>query len=374
MAIDGMKAMVLAAGVGSRLDPLTRQQPKPLVPIANRPVMEHILCLLRRHGVSDVISNLHHLPEKVPAYFGDGGDLNVHLQYKTETKLTGDAGGVRACRSHFHGGDTFLVIMGDLVTDADLSYVIQQHKSKGALATIALQKVSDVSRFGVAVLDDDSLITGFQEKPNADEAISDLASTGIYVLEPEIFKYMPLEGELGFGRQLFPRLVAMGLPVLGVQIYGYWSDIGTLADYKRVNFEALDGLMDLDLPGVRTNFGWEGAHSTIAQSCRVEGTLMLGTNSHIEESAVIRGRVIIGDNCRIGRGAILENCIIWSGSDIGQGARIFDAVIGKDCSIAGRSIISHDVAVGPLKLVPHVNRSTAASIKPSRDLSRELAS
>src|SRR3990167_6567846 len=160
-----MKAMVLAAGVGSRLDPLTMQIPKPLVPVANRPVMEHILRLLKHHGVGQVISNLHYLPEKLVEYFGDGSALGLNMQFYLEEKLSGDAGGVRGCRE-FLGDETFLVLMGDLLTDVNLSHLVRQHKLKGAIATIAVKQVADVSQFGVVLTDEQGFITGFQEKPN----------------------------------------------------------------------------------------------------------------------------------------------------------------------------------------------------------------
>ncbi|MBX9688091.1 MAG: nucleotidyltransferase family protein, partial [Candidatus Obscuribacterales bacterium] len=166
-----MKAMVLAAGVGSRLDPLTSQVPKPLVPVANRPVMEHILRLLKKHGFEDVVSNLHYLPEKIRAYFADGRALGLNIDFRLESELSGDAGGVRACRDFF-GQDTFIVLMGDLLTDADLSRIYAEHKRKGALATIATKQVADVSQFGVILADEDGFIRGFQEKPKAQEALS----------------------------------------------------------------------------------------------------------------------------------------------------------------------------------------------------------
>lgn len=350
METSGLKAMVLAAGVGSRLDPLTRQLPKPLVPIANRPVMEHIINLLKRHGITEAISNLHHLPQSVPEHFGAGHDFGVNLSYCHEKTLTGDAGGLRACRSFFENdSEPFIVLMGDVITDADLSYVIQQHRSRGAVATIALQKVEDVSRFGVAVLDNDGFITGFQEKPHQDEALSDLASTGIYVLSPEIFEHMPADGELGFGRQLFPTLIRQGLPVQGVQIFGYWSDVGTLADYRRCNFEALEGMMDLDLPGVRTDFGWLGKGSSIGKRTRFNGTLMLGDNSHMHDNVLIEGCVIIGDNCRIGAGARLKDTIVWSGTDIGADGNLIDSVVGRNCQLNDGLLLQSVVTVEPLK-------------------------
>jgi mannose-1-phosphate guanylyltransferase len=340
--LHGMKAMVLAAGVGSRLDPLTRLIPKPLVPIANRPVMEYILSLLRRHNIHTVVSNVHHLPEQVPAYFGNGADRQMSLTYKHESVLCGDAGGVRSCREFLADG-TFLVIMGDLITDADISYVVNQHKSKGALATIALQKVADVRHFGVAVTDSNSFIKGFQEKPSREEAISDLASTGIYVLEPSVFDHMPSQGDYGFGRQLFPSLVAKGLPVLGVQVFGYWSDIGTMENYKTSSFDALKGLIDMELPGAACDHGWLDQGASIAADCHVDGVVMLGKNSRVDSKAVLKGHVIIGDNCHIKAGAIVEDSIIWSGSTVGAKAQIIDTVLGYGVKIKDQTILIGEV-------------------------------
>jgi mannose-1-phosphate guanylyltransferase/mannose-1-phosphate guanylyltransferase/phosphomannomutase len=235
-----LKAMVLAAGVGARLDPLTAQLPKPLVPIVNKPVMEHIFCLLRNHGFNQIAINLHHLPELIQNHFGDGSAFDIKLNYLLEKNLSGDAGGVRGCR-HYLEGDTFLVIMGDLLTNADLSYLLAEHKKKGALATIALKKVENVSQLGVVLQDESGWITEFQEKPAPHEARSDLASTGIYILEPAIFNFIPKDGICGFGKQLFPQLVKQGQSILGVQIEDYWSDVGTLDQYRQANFDVLNG-------------------------------------------------------------------------------------------------------------------------------------
>ncbi len=338
----GLKAMVLAAGVGSRLDPLTRFTPKPLVPLANRPVMEHILTLLKRHNIRDIVSNVHHLPEQVPAYFGDGSRLGMNVIYKHEETLSGDAGGVRSCRKFLEDG-TFLVIMGDLITDADISYVVEQHKAKGAIATIALQKVPDVRHFGVAVTDSESFIRGFQEKPSPEEAISDLASTGIYVLEPEVFNHMPVTGQYGFGRQLFPSLVEKGLPVLGVQVFGYWSDIGTMENYRQSSFDALRGLIDIELPGQSTDQARLDAGADVAESCVIDGLAVVGKNSLIESGVTLKGHVIIGDNCRIESGAVIEDTIIWSGVTVGRSSVLRDSILGSNVVVDSHMVVTGEV-------------------------------
>ena len=351
MHSQGLKAMVLAAGVGSRLEPLTRQVPKPLVPFANVPVMEYIQRLLLRHGITQTISNVHYLPEKVPAYFGDGARWGMQMSFVAEPTLSGDAGGMRACRSFLEDG-TFIVLMGDLVTDMDLSYVINQHRDRGALATIALKQVEDVERFGVAVLNSDGFITGFQEKPARHAAKSNLASTGVYVFEPEIFEYLSGDDQVGFGKNVFPRLVENNLPLLGVEVYGYWSDIGTIGQYQSSTFDAVQGMIDLDLPGERTEIGWVAPDASIASGCLIEGAVVLGSNSHIDEGVLIKGYAVVGDNCIIGRGAVLEDTIIWNGTTIGTNARLKNSVIGNNVYIAAGTKIFNTATVEPANTRP----------------------
>lgn len=332
-----MKAMVLAAGVGSRLEPLTTQLPKPIVPVANVPVMEHMLKLLAKHGFTDICANLHYMPEKIVEYFGDGKKFGVNLTLRREEKLSGDAGGVRALRE-FLQDDTFIVTMGDLITDADLSRIIKEHKAKKALASIAVKEMDDVSRFGVVVTDENGFITGFQEKPSNEEALSKFISTGIYILEPEIFDHMPATGEYGFGRQLFPSLVAKKLPVLAVQIDGYWSDVGCVEQYRESNFDALSGKVKVDLPGKKENRGqaqvWMGENSQIDANAQITGNLMLGRNCRIESGATFSGSVILGDDVVVESGANLTDSIVWSNSKIGAGSEIKNSVIGSRCTVA----------------------------------------
>lgn len=335
---NSLKAMVLAAGVGSRLDPLTSQIPKPLVPVGNVPVMEHIIKLLARHQFKDIHANLHYMPEKIVEYFGTGERWGLNLSFKHEPKLSGDAGGVRACRQYLSDG-TFIVLMGDLLTDADLSTIIEQHKAKKALASIAIKKVptEDLPRFGVVVTNKDGFITGFQEKPQPEDALSDKISTGIYVFEPEVFNYMPTEGEYGFGRQLFPKLVNDGLPVLGIEINTYWSDVGTIQQYRESNFDALMGLVSLDLPGRLTVSGsnkmWLDEGAAVEENCAVRGLLMVGKNSRVGRGTTVTGKVVIGDNCIIEPNSVLHNSVIWSNSKVQAGAHLENSVIGSNCVV-----------------------------------------
>lgn len=338
-----MKAMVLAAGVGSRLDPLTSQVPKPLVPIANTPVMEHILSLLAKHGFTDVAANLHYLPNKITKYFDDSrlNKLNLKMHFNLEETLTGDAGGVRSCRQFLSDG-TFIVLMGDLLTDADLTHIITEHKRKKALATIGIKKVEDVSHFGVVLTDKDGFITGFQEKPQPHEALSNLASTGIYILEPEVFNHMPQEGTFGFGRQLFPKLVESGLPVLGVEILSYWSDVGTIEQYRNSNFDVLEGKVDIPLTGqkIEKRNGltlWLSEGATYEDDSLFNGKIMLGKDCKIGPGVQLNGRVIIGDNVEVEAGAQIEDSVIWSNARIQSKASLCDCIIGSDCVVQNGS-------------------------------------
>lgn len=339
-----MKAMILAAGVGSRLDPLTSQLPKPLVPVANQPVMEHILKLLKAHGIQDVISNLHYLPDKIRNYFGDGSKLGMNLDFRFEPELTGDAGGVRACREYF-GQDTFIVLMGDLLTDADLSRVIAEHKRKKAIATIGIKQVEDVSQFGVVLTDKDGFITGFQEKPAPEEALSNFASTGIYILEPEVFDLMPKEGTYGFGRQLFPKVLQEKLPLLAVDLSTYWSDVGTIQQYRMSNFHALEGELSVELPGERIASGYIAENAKLESGVQADGSLLLGRRSHIASGVKIKGRVIIGDNCRIERNAVLEDTIVWSNSVVEENASLKNCIVGSGCVVQNGTSHSQVTAV-----------------------------
>jgi len=332
--------MLLAAGVGSRLEPLTSQIPKPLVPIANVPVMEHILRLLKTHGITEVCANLHYLPEKISEYFGTGEKLGMKLNFRYEEKLSGDAGGVRAMKE-FLSDDTFLVVMGDLLTDADLTAIIKEHKDKKALASIAIKKVDDVTRFGIVVQDENGFITGFQEKPSVEQALSDRASTGIYVLEPEVFKHIPDTGEFGFGRQLFPQLVEKGYPVLGVEMASgtYWSDVGAIPQYLEANFDALDANVKLFTnveaknATTETNKRYTGEGTNIHESANIDCLLMTGKNCQIGANAKLSGHVILGDDCVVQEGAVLTDCLVWAKSVIGKGSNLSNTVVAGNCNV-----------------------------------------
>lgn len=330
-----MRTMIMAAGLGTRLWPLTGHLPKPMAPIANRPALYHVLQLLRRYGITEVVVNLHHLPGAVTAWFGDGSSLGLSLRYAYEEELLGTAGGVKN-NQEFLGEDTFLVMSGDSLTDLDLGALLAEHRAKGGVATLAVKPVDDPSRYGVVVRDADGRVTGFQEKPPVEQARSNLCNAGIYVFEPEIFERIPAATFYDFGTQVFPELLRSGVPFYVHETPRYWNDVGNPDAYRQGNFDALSGRVQVDLPGGEIAPGVRvGARTVVASSARFEGPVLLGDDCVVEQQVVIRGPTIIGDHCTLGRGARLESVIAWGG-----------VCVGRDCRLA-RTILARDVRLGP---------------------------
>ena len=242
------RAYLMAAGLGTRLYPLTGLTSKPMVPILNRPVMEHLLRLLRRHDVTEIAANLHYHPEKIRSYFGDGAEFGVDLRYNLEEHLLGTAGGADAFRE-FLCGSTFLVMSGDGLTDIDLSAFLSAHRASGGIATMAVKEVDDPSLYGVVVHDDQMRVVGFQEKPPREEALSTLCNCGIYAFEPQIFDYIEPGTFVDWARDVFPALLEDGLPFHCWELETYWNDVGNIEQYRLSNFDALLGRVALDVPG-----------------------------------------------------------------------------------------------------------------------------
>ena len=243
-----MKAMVMAAGLGKRLRPLTHEIPKPLVPVANRPIMEHILARLGRDGFGEVVANLHWFPETIRDHFGDGSGLGVELTYSEEERLLGTAGGVRNVREFF-GSEPFVVMAGDALTDIDLAGFARAHAESGRIATLAVKRVTNTTEYGVVVTGSDGRVVGFQEKPDAADALSDLANCMIYVLEPEIFDHFPDAEEVDFALDVFPALLEADVP-FGVHVTdAYWNDVGSLPEYLQGNLDVLTGAVDVEAAG-----------------------------------------------------------------------------------------------------------------------------
>ncbi len=311
-----MKAMLLAAGLGTRLRPITYELPKPMVPVLGTPVMEHILRLMARQGFDDVVANLHYFPEQIRERFGDGSALGVKLTYSEEPKLLGTAGGVRGARAHF-GDETFLIISGDALTDIDLGALWAKHKKTRGIATLALKQAEDTSQLGVVITDGDGRIQGFQEKPDPAEALSDLGNCGIYVFEPEIFDYFPDSDPVDWANDVFPELLEGDVPFYGHQIDDYWNDIGNLDEFRQGNFDALSGALKVELAG-----------ELLAESELVAPPVYVGKGCTIADDARLTGPVIVGAGAMIGAGAALRDTILWPGTDVPPGTVMIGAIAG----------------------------------------------
>jgi NDP-sugar pyrophosphorylase family protein len=318
-----MKAMILAGGMSTRLYPLTKQVPKPIVPVAGEPISGHVMRWLSSHGYDEVAINVFYLADLVERTFADGAPYGVKLHYLRERELTGSAGGLKQMEGWFDG--TFVVVGCDDLTDADLTALVRFHKARGALATIGLLEVDEVDQYGVVVLGDDGRITGFQEKPAKGTEKSKLANTGIYVFEPAIFDRIPVDTFYDFGKQVFPELLAGGLPFYGMKLEGaYWRDIGTPDEYRRATEDVLNGRVHVR--GLRATGIPEGAQ--IADDARIEAPVRVGEGAQIGQRVRIAGPSVIGDRVHIGDDAVLERAIVWNGAVIGARAQVRDSIVG----------------------------------------------
>jgi mannose-1-phosphate guanylyltransferase len=317
-----MKAMVLAAGLGTRLRPLTYEITKPMVPVLDRPVMEHIIDLLARHSIDQVIANLHYFPDSIREHFGE------RISYRYEPELLGTAGGVRAC-ADFFAGEPFLVISGDALTDIDLTAFIARHREAGGIATLAVKKVSDTREYGVVLHDREGRITGFQEKPKAEEALSNLGNCGIYLFGPEIFDYFPERPFVDWAQDVFPVLLENDVPFHIHEVREYWNDVGSLAELRQGTFDALRGELRLELTGEETAPGViVAADSALPADAEVDGPAWIGRGVRFGERVRLMGPVAIGDGAVVGDGAQLRESIVFPGTELAAGAILIGAIAG----------------------------------------------
>jgi mannose-1-phosphate guanylyltransferase len=333
-----MRAMILAGGMSTRLYPLTKQVPKPIVPVAGEPISGHVMRWLSSFGYDEVAINVFYLAELVHDTFGDGSRYGVKLHYVHERELTGSAGALKQMEGWFDG--TFVVVGCDDLTDADLASLVRFHKERGALATIGLLEVDEVDQYGVVILDDDGRITGFQEKPAKGTEKSKLANTGIYVFEPAIFDRIPPNTFYDFGKQVFPELVAGGLPFYGMELKGaYWRDVGTPDEYRRATEDVLSGRVQVR--GARATGIPPGV--VVPGDARIEGAVRIGDGVEIGNGVLIVGPSVIGDRVRIGDGAVLERAIVWNGSTIGARAVVRDTIVGERYAVGDGAVLEGEI-------------------------------
>ena len=342
-----MKAMILAAGKGTRVRPITYTVPKPMIPILQKPVMEFLVELLRHHGFDQIMVNVSHLADEIENYFRDGQRFGVDIAYSFEGsiedgkllgKALGSAGGMKKIQdfSPFFD-DTFIVLCGDALIDLDLTAAVQWHKSKGSLATIVMKSVprDKVSSYGVVVTDGDGKIKAFQEKPEVEEALSTSINTGIYIFEPEIFEHIPSGCEFDIGGDLFPKLVEIGAPFHGITMDFEWVDIGKVPDYWQAIRSVLTGeIKNVSVPGTQVRPGiYTGINVAVNwDKVDIRGPVYIGGMTRIEDGAEIVGPTMIGPNCWICSDAYVSNSVIFEYSRLGPGVRLIDKLVfGRYC-------------------------------------------
>jgi mannose-1-phosphate guanylyltransferase len=334
-----LTAVILVGGPGTRLQPLTDDRPKSLVPVLNRPVMEHTIAYFKCHGIEDIVLTLSFMPESIRQVFGDGRRYGVRIVYCVEKEPLGTAGAVRNAAEHI--GGTFIVQNGDIFTDLDLADMLAFHRRQKAVATISLSEVEDPSAFGVVVMDGLRKVKSFIEKPPRAEAPSHWINAGTYVLEPEVLEHIPAGQHYMFEKGLFPRILERGLPVYGYPYNGYWLDMGTPQKYFGVNVDMLYARLRSPIAGSPGPGGVEyGDDVTVDPAASVTAPALISGGGRIGRGARVTGPAIIGRDCRIGAGASIENTILWDGVSIGAGARLSRCIIASGVSVpAGRELV-----------------------------------
>jgi mannose-1-phosphate guanylyltransferase / phosphomannomutase len=363
-----MKAVIMAGGEGTRLRPQTSNLPKPMLPLVGRPMMEHIVSLLRRHGVTDIVVTVAFLPNAIRSYFGDGSELGVRMVYATEETPLGTAGSVRNARDELD--ERFLVISGDVLTDIDLTAVVQYHEKNGALATLALCPVDNPLEFGIVITREDGSIERFLEKPGWGQVFSDTINTGIYVLEPEIFDMIPEGRAVDFSSEVFPAVLEAGGPLFGYVADGYWEDVGTTAAYLKAHEDILDGKVTVEMGGFEVQPGvWLGKGSSVHPTAVLNGPAFIGENCTVDQGAVLGAYTTIGANTRVAERAEVRHSVVGENSYLGPAARVEGAVLGRSselrrgarcepgsvvgegCLIGAHAEVRADVKVYPYKVV-----------------------
>ena len=364
-----VKAVVMAGGEGSRLRPMTANQPKPLLPVVNRPLMEHVLRLLRRHGTVDTVVTVQFLASLVRTYFGNGDELGMNLSYATEQSPLGTAGSVKNAEAAL-AEDTFLVISGDALTDIDLTALVQAHRAQGSLVTVCLARRPDPLEFGIVVTDADDRIERFLEKPTWGQVFSDTVNTGIYVMEPEVFRHVPTGEAVDWSADVFPALLAAGAPVHGWVADGYWEDVGTHDSYRRAHADALHRRVDLEIDGFEVAPGvWVGEGAEVDADAQLAGPCLIGAYTKVEAGArigeltvlgknvVVKGsaqleRAVVHDNAFIGAQVTLRGCVIGTNTDVMRAVRVEEgAVVGDECLVEEEAYLASDVMVYPFKTI-----------------------
>src|SRR5215207_6091362 len=381
-----MKAIIMAGGQGTRLRPLTSDQPKPMIRIVNLPCMEHIVNLLSRHGITDIAVTLQFMPEEIQDYFGDGSEWGVNMRYSIEDAPAGTAGSVKMAEQQLGlEGERLLIISGDALTDADLSRLVEFHEEKGSEATMVLKSVENPLDFGIVITEEDGRISRFLEKPAWGQVFSDTVNTGIYLLEPSVMDEIPdpEDGEYDFSKELFPALLEEGRPLYGYVTDDYWEDIGTLEQFAGAQRDVLDGKVNgVRPPGTRLRESIYVGRRAQVDDDELEGPLVIGENVRVDEGAKISPYSVFSDNGVISAGATVERSVVAEGTYVGEGAELIDTLVGRNSYVQARarllerSALGDDVIVGEgatvapeVTIYPHKTIESGAIVTLGRDSS-----
>ena len=336
----------MAGGEGTRLRPMTANQPKPLLPVVNKPIMEHVLLLLKRHGFTETVVTVQFLASLVRNYFGDGEDVGMSLQYATEEMPLGTAGSVKNAEDELRS-DPFLVISGDALTDIDLSALVQYHKENSALVTVALTRVPNPLEFGIIIVDEDGRIQRFLEKPTWGQVFSDTVNTGIYVMEPEVLAEVPAGVSVDWSGDVFPQLLKSGAPLYGWIADGYWEDVGSHESYLKAQADVLSGKVEAEIGGFEVSPGvWIREGAEVDPEALLSGPLCVGDYAKIEAGAQLREFTVVGSNVVVKEGAFLHRAVVHNNVYVGQGTTLRGCVIGKNTDVMGSARIEEGAVVG----------------------------
>lgn len=338
-----MKAAILGGGLGTRMHPLTCDIPKPMLPFANRPIMAHMVELLAKSGITDVVAILYHQPESIIKYFGDGSAFGVKMNYVVAQRDLGTAGAVKYAEQMFN--ETFLVVSADVICDFNLKHIVEYHRAKKALVTVALSRVDNPLPYGIVITNGDGRIKHFLEKPSWGDVITDTINTGIYVVSPTALRSIPEGKEFDFSKDLFPKLLSEREPVYGYTAEGYWNDVGGLAEYGMSHRDIIVGRLKLDAARI-------GSNTRVSPSAKLRGLVMLGDGTVVGDDAVIENSVI-GKNCDISRGSKIIETILWDNVKIEKDSNVrrsiiaSNSVIGERAMLEEGSVVASNCTFGP---------------------------
>ena len=370
---DIIRTIMMAGGKGTRLRPLTLVRPKPMIPLVNQPIIEYTVNRLKKSGFNDIIMTLNYMSTNIKNYFKDGSEFDMDIRYSVEKWPLGTGGSVKKAEKYID--DTFMVVSGDVLTDINFKDVVRFHKEKGAIATMVLTEVEDPTHFGIAVMDKNNKITEYLEKPSPEDAFSNVANTGIYIFEPEIFDFFDgKDKEVDFSKDIFPEIIKQDAGIYGYVFNGYWNDIGRPETYLEATYDILDQKLEQNFykTKMEESIGkigniWIGENVFIDEKARIEGPVVIGNNCTIEEGCKISRGSVIGDNVSIGKNVNIDGAVLFPNSIIEDNSFLTGCIIDTKCLIDKNTVVENGVVTGSL-----VEIGKNSIVRSSRSITRNM--